>query len=221
MWRAGPHRRDWTSCSGSDFLERRVGESRLDERFAAPRTRQAAASLAHERSRQLLLLARQLRGLDIGQHDRIVGKQILWRERVPARRAHSCATATPECSRYRRPVRSCPLRTIESTSSPGSAAQARFRKLCSNPGAPSTNSTCRGRAGGCTSTLRVLFSGTSSPASHRHVDGIHHGRSACGRHLEDRVHRDAVASRRNAPHFDRLPVLEQLQGDRLACRCRD
>src|SRR5438874_939810 len=41
-----------------------------------------------------------------------------------------------------------PLRTIESTSRLASRASARFMKLCSNPGAPSTTSTRRLRPAG-------------------------------------------------------------------------
>ena len=47
----------------------------------------------------------------------------------------------------------------------GSRASARFMKLCSNPGAPSTTRRRRFRPAGLTSTLRALFSTTGSPSS--------------------------------------------------------
>ena len=182
----------------------------------APSTSSPPPRCADEAARRLELGARELMALDVGEHERVVAKEILARSRDTRRPARRCATAPPGCRRCRRPARSCPCGRPNRPRGPdrpptrasGSCARSRARLRRAARAAAAT--------GGCTSMLRALFSGTSSPAVDRNLDGVDRRRAAARRRPE---RPRAPARRRPAgvtrPHFDRPAVLEQPQLDRL------
>ena len=92
---------------------------------------------------------------------------------------------------------------------------ARFRKLCSKPGAPSTKRTRRRTRGRLNQHAAAVVLGNELASSYRHLDGVNRRGAAWRRHLEALMNRHPVGDRSHAPNLQRPAVLEQSQRDRV------
>ena len=189
-----------------DVLERRAGQAALRERSSAD-DQQAAAAFGDEVGGHRQLRAREEIALDVGDDQTVVRVQIFAARREAVRQRGRAG----RCRLDEEGVLSLGILALAADRidfQAGSRAQARFMKLCSNPGAPSMIRSRRLRPAGLTSTLRALFSATASDSS-AGISTVYTGR--VHRIRRDREHlldRRAIRRRHDAAALE-LPAVRQ------------